>query len=298
MAGTVTDVCNQALDAIGCSDQQIGDVEEGTKQAQLLLRTYAQCRQQLLRAAHWDFARMTAPLTLLADATGNTANVGTLVIDPRFVYEYSYPTTCLKARFIPWNLQNQQSPVPPSNISAPSTPQTTGQQTIANGQRIVPARFTIATDINYPPPQGTAWWEVQGVSPNGRTVILTNVQSALLVYTTDVLYPNLWDAQFRAGLVAYIASDIALGMWAQKDRNFGLKLRDQQIKLAKEKITAARLTDGNEGVYSSDIPVDWMNIRNSGGGILGYGQSAGWNAGPGVLGYGWDGAYFSDGSSY
>jgi hypothetical protein len=290
------DIVNQALDAIGCSDQQIGDLEEGTHAAQVALRAYRQCRQQLLRAVHWDFARMTAPLTLLADASGNAADVGTLVVDPRFVYEYAYPPTCLKARFIPWNLAGQFPPAPAGNIAIPTTPLTSAPQLpYLNGQRIVPARFTIATDINYPPPAGTVGWETQGVSPNGRTVILTNVANALLVYTSDMIYPNLWDPQFRAALVGYIASELALPMWAQKDRKFGLQLRAEQIKITKEKVTAARISDGNEGTFSSDIPVDWMRIRNSGG-ISSWG--AGCGAGPGIIGFGYDACSFADGSAY
>jgi hypothetical protein len=240
---------------------------------------------------------MTAPLQLLADASGNTANVGTLVVDPRFIYEYAYPTTCLKARFIPWNMQGQFPPIPAGNIAIPTTPLTSApQQATLNGMRIVPARFTVATDINYPPTPDVVGWETPGVSPNGRTVILTNVPNAQLVYTSDMLYPNLWDPQFRAGLVAYIASELALPMWAQKDRKFGMQLRAEQVKHAKEKITAARITDGNEGTFSSDIPVDWMNIRNSGG-INGWGSGCG-PGGAGILGFGYDACSFADGSAY
>jgi hypothetical protein len=291
------DIVNQALDAIGCSDQQVGDLEEGTRQAQVALRAYGQCRQQLLRAAHWDFARMTAPLTLLADASGNTVDVGTLVVDPRFIYEYEYPATCLKARFIPQNQQGSFPPIPSGNIQIPVTPLTSApRQPLLNGSRIVPARFTVATDVNYPPPEGADVYGTPGVSPNGRTVILTNVPQAQLVYTSDMFYPTVWDPQFRAALVAYIAAELALPMWAQKDRKFGLQLRAEQIKITKEKITAARITDGNEGTFSSDIPVDWMRIRSSGGGISSWG--AGCGGGPGIVGFGYDTCSFADGSAY
>jgi hypothetical protein len=290
------DIVNQALDAIGCSDQQIGDLEEGTRAAQIALRAYRQCRQQLLRAVHWDFARMTAPLSCSPTRAATRPNVGTLVVDPRFIYEYAYPPTCLKARFIPWNMQGSFPPDPGRQHRDPDDAAHLGAAAgDLNGMRIVPARFTVATDINYPPPAGTVGWETQGVSPNGRTVILTNVPNALLVYTSDMIYPNLWDPQFRAALVAYIASELALPMWAQKDRKFGLQLRAEQIKIAKEKVTAARISDGNEGTFSSDIPVDWMRIRNSGG-ISSWG--AGCGAGPGIIGFGYDACSFADGSAY
>ena len=191
-----TNVANQALDAIGWPDV-LGDIEEGSREAQISLRAYRQCLQQLLRAANWSFARKQAPLQLLADASGNTPNVGTQVPQP-FIYEYEYPTDCMRVRFIPWNLNNQADLVPSNNIQIPSTPLVTGiGQQPWLGLRIRPARFVVSTDFNYPPPAGTQTWDVQGVSPAGRTVILTNVRYATAGYTSLVLYPNLWDSLFR-----------------------------------------------------------------------------------------------------
>lgn len=293
-----TDICNQALDAVGI-EETLGDIEEGTRAAQVCLRAYRQCLMQLLRAAHWDFARKQVPLTLLADATGNTPNVGTLV-PSNFLYEYSYPTDCMKARFVPWNpLQN---PGPPTgNISIPTNiPLMTGLAQQNNvGMRQRPARFLIATDFNYPPPQGQITWEVQGVSPQGRTVVLTNVKCASLVYTALMLYPSVWDAQFRAAFVSYLASEVAMPL--SKDKKFGLALRADQMKIAKEKIAAARITDGNEGWYSSDIPVDWMDARRAGGGYWGgsgRGGGFGGEGGGGCYGYGWDSCMLADGTAF
>lgn len=289
---TPADVCNQALDAIG-SEVVLGDLEDGTREASVLLRAYGQCVRQLLRAAHWNFARKTAPLTLLADATGQTPDAGNMVPSP-WIYEYAYPIDCLKARFVPWNPQGIVSGAPAGNIQLPPVPLTTGaaQQPLV-GQRLVPARFTEATDFNNPPPSD-AGYETPGISPVGRTVILTNVQNAQLVYTALLMYPSVWDPQFRAALVAYIASEVALPL--SKDKRFGLELRREQIAIAKQKITAARVTDGNEGYFSSDIQTDWMRARSSGAWSAGGGWGAG--AGPGVLGYGWTECAFSDGSAY
>lgn len=293
-----TDIANQALDAAGLSEMALGDLEEGTIAAQVCLRAYAQCRRQLLRAAHWDFARKTSPMMLLADRSGNTPNVGMLVVDPRFQYEYGYPIDCLKARFIPWNYGTPQVQIPPGNIQLPTTPLMTGQglQPVITA-RIRPARFTVATDQNYPAPPGTQWWTQQGQSPSGSTVVLTNVQQALLVYTADMIYPNMWDASFRAAMVAYLASEICLPL--HKDKKLGMQMRVSQIDLAKQKITQARISDGNEGWYSSDVAVDWMRARATGTGY-GWGTN-GWGGGggeAGCFGYGWDSCGFSDGSAY
>lgn len=290
------DIGNQALDAAGF-DMTIGDLQEGTRPAQVLLRNYGQCLRQLLRAANWDFARKTADLVLLADATGQTANVGSIVPVP-WVYEYAYPIDCMKVRFIPWNYGQVQG-IPPGNIQTPTTPLTTGAApSVATGRRLRPARFVIATDPNYPPAPRQAFWTVQGESPTGRTVILTNVKSAKIIYTALMQYPSVWDSLFREAMVAYLASQVAMPL--ATDKKFGMQMRKDNIEIAKMKIQEARRVDGNEGFYSSDISVDWMNTRRVGnrdwGGLGGLGWSD--DTGPGGYGGGWDSISFADGTAY
>lgn len=291
----IADVINQALDQTDCG-VTIGDPEEGTKAAQVSLRAYGQCLRQLLRAANWAFARKTAPLVLLADATGQTPNVGSLVPIP-WIYEYQLPIDAMKIRFIPWNY-GQTPAVPPSNIQIPvSVPLTAASgQSLVAGQRLRPARFVIATDPNYPPLPGQIFWETQGQSPAGSTVILTNVQNAQCVYTALMLYPSVWDSLFREALVAYLASQIAFPL--AKDKKLGMQIRKENIELAKMKIKEARVADGNDGFYSSDLRVDWVAARRSGG----YGTDRGGygfgNDGPGGFGGGWDACGFSDGTAY
>ncbi len=291
-----TDVCQQAIDASGV-DYLLGDIEDGSRPAQVLLRAYQQCLMQLLRGANWDFARKTSQLTLLADATGNTPNVGTLVPVP-WIYSYEYPIDCMKARFIPWNYAVQNPGTPPGNITPPAAPAPTmtglGNPQLT-GNRIRPARFVIATDANYPPPSGSVTWEVQGVSPQGRTVVLTNVQNAVMIYTALMLYPSVWDPLFRAALVSYLASEIALPL--ATDKKFGLAMRAQNVAIAKAKIEQARIRDGNEGFYSSDLRVDWMAARWTGG-AGGWGNNYADGGGPAVGWGGWDACGFADGTAY
>ena len=286
------DVANQALDAAGL-DFTIGDLQEGTKPAQVLLRAYSQCLRQLLRAVHWNFARKQVPMLLLADATGQTPNVGTNVIAP-WVYEYAYPNDCMKARFVPWGPQGLNAGVPAGNIIPPNStsPLVGGLGNPVAGGRLRPSRFLEAMDVNYPPPAGAQDWTVQGVSPQGRTVILSNVQNANLVYTALMNYPSNWDPQFRAAFVAYLASEVALPLWSAKGQaKFGLGVRDEQMKIAATKIMQARLTDGNEGVHNADFIPDWMKFRNTGGGSRGaYSQAFGAiGDGPGIFYGGLDG---------
>lgn len=292
MSNEPTDVAQQAIDACGIS-VVLGDIEDGTKEAQVLLRAYGQCLRQLLRAAHWNFARFQSPMVLLADATGQTPDTPTNVIKP-WVYEYEYPINCMKARFVPWAQQGVTSAIPPGNIVPPNNtaPLVTGIGNPVAGAPLRPARWLEATDPNYPAPAGALTWEVQGVSPQGRTVILTNVKDAIIVYTALMNYPSNWDAQFRAAFVAYLAAEVAFALWSSKSKpEFGMKVRDENMKIAAGKIMQARLTDGNEGWYNSDFVPDWMRARNVGGGERGaYSQQFGsLGGGPGIYMNGCDG---------
>lgn len=298
MANLPVDIANQALDAAGI-DFTLGDLEEGTRPAQVCLRAYGECLRQLLRGAPWDFARRESPLVLLADATGQTPDVGTVVPGSQFIYEYAYPIDCARIRYIPWcPFLNPGAPsdnIQPVNSSAPLM---TGLgQPPYVGQRAMPARYLVTNDPNYPPAQGQIFWEVQGTSPQGRVVILTNVQNARCVYTYTALYPSVWDHLFRSALVAYLASEIALPL--SKDKKFGRQIRDDNIKIAMKKIEQARIADGNEMWASSDIAVDWMQARNvgiAGGCNNGYGNLAG---DMGCWGLGWGGTMsFANGSAF
>lgn len=259
------DIGGQALDAIGWQ-HDLGDLQDGTHESKILLRAYSQCLRQLLRAANWNFARKEAPMVLQADATGNTPGVGTIV-PGGFIYSYQYPIDAMKVRYVPWRIPANGSGVPVGNIQPPNpgAPIVAGLGSPILAHRPRPARFLEAMDTNYPAPAGAQTWETQGVSPQGRSVICTNVQNALLVYTALMNYPSNWDAQFRAAFVAYMAGEVALPIWAQKDRKFGMAMRTQQLAIAKEKILQARITDGNEGFSNSDFSTDWIRTRRTGG---------------------------------
>jgi hypothetical protein len=265
------DIINRSLDYIGRSDLIIGDIEEGTEAAEPALRAYGPARKQLLRAAHWNFARRQAQLTLLADATGNTAGVGTTVQAPWY-YCYAFPTDCLKARFLPWN----------GNSSQPTTPLTTGPNNILNPISFIPAPFIVALESNYPIIPVTtattystwasvpAWWDATGTGPYNRTVINTNVPPYVngdtttypsLVYTCDVIYPSQWDALFEQAMVSLLAARLALSL--AKDPKFGLELQTRSIASAKAAIADARATNGNEAGFpqTQDHLPDYVRIR-------------------------------------
>lgn len=302
-----SDVVNRALDALGRSDLIIGDIEEGTEAAKPALRAYSPARRQLLRAAPWSFARKQAPLTMLADATGQTPNVGIQVIAP-WTYEYAVPIDMVKARFLPWN-SNPQQPNPPlmTNLGQPPL----------NAVRLKPAPFLLSTDYNYPVEVGVPsdwsqvpqWWTAEQTGPVQRTVILTNVppqpQTNMptvfpsLVYTADIIYPSQWDDLFEEAMVAYLAQKLAMSL--AKDKNFGLKAQASCIAITKNAISEARAMSANESGYPQTVDhnPDWMRGRNAGAGNY-WGQGGfndGWG-GPGILFGGFDCASFSDGSVF
>lgn len=298
----LANVANQALGSIGWPER-IADLEDGSQAAGVINDYYWNCRQLLLRACHWDSARFQAPLTLLADASGATPDVGTLV-QFNYQYEYAYPTDCMKMRFIPWNYANNATVIPADNTQIPTTPLVGGEGAVLPpGTRLIPAKFVLSTDSNYPPPAGSDVTGVQGVSPQGRTVILTNVRYAQAIYTRDMLYPENWDPLFRSALVAYVAAEIAVPIWAKKDpsQKVGIASRDRMLPIVRDKLTQARATNGNEGAASADISVDWMRTRRVGG----YGN-AGWGNGNWSFGggdgigqvAGWDSLILAGGASF
>lgn len=297
------DVINEALDKAGV-DFTIGEPNEGTRPAQVALRHYQQCLRQLLRAAHWDFARKQAPMRMLADATGQTDGVGTTVPQP-WVYEYAHPTDCMKARFVPANYLNPNA-VPPGNRSVDTSVPPTAvptQPPLGYGMRLVPAPFLITLDQNYPASADSNWLEVQGESPGGRVVLCSNINQAMLVYTAFVPFPNMWDARFRGALVSFLASRLAMPL--AKDKAFGLKMEEQRFADARDAVRQARITNNNEGSWpqTTSHMADWMKNRVAGGG--GYAGTAPWNPGwgfwgmggigfdgLGFMGYGWDTSVF------
>ena len=294
-------IVNRALDAAG-AENPIGNMQDGSRESEIALRHYGPVLRELLCAAHWNMARKQSALTLLADASGSTPNVGSIVPAP-WTYEYELPTDCIRARFVPLSPVTAASGVPTGNIVPPNSGAPlfgSGNQPASNQIRLVPARFLIATDPTYPPqlsmgPGGTEWWEQQGISPTNRTVVLTNVKSATLVYTCLQIYPSLWDALFEGAFVAALAEKMAMPI--ARDKKFGAQIQQRCMATAMKYIKEARVSDGNESWSTTDNIPDWIRTRSAGGassqGVLGgsFGDS-------GCFGYGWSSYYFSNGSAF
>ena len=301
------DVVNRACDMAGIPEQAIGDIQQGTTAARVALRHYMPCLEQLFRGAYWNFCRRSGPLQLLgavpgfgpAVPSGNTPPYGSQVVVP-WTFEYALPIDCIAARFVPWNHSLPQSATPAGNFVMPSqAPPTTQDLAFRRPSHLMPARMLVANSTNYPlptppntPPQ--QWWNTRGAAPDMRTVILTNVPHAELVYTAFIPYPNLWDPLFQEAMSALLATHLALT--CNPDTKEGRAMRSEAIAIAKAAIGAARVRDGDEGTNSISRTAEWIRARNVGAGYGGFGGFE--EGGPGVLSVGWGAVTFGDGTAY
>lgn len=216
------DIGNLALDGIG-SRSTISSFNENSAEARAISRHYAVCRDEILSAAHWNFARKQVALTLLRDATATPPDT----VPQPWLYEYAYPSDCVQARYILPQLQAGEV----SGANAPAIPEWVG----------APVRFLISSDNDN--------------SGNQIVVILTNQVQAGLVYTSRVTNPQLFDASFVQALAALIASRIAIALTGDK------QLARDKFSIADQLTKSARANNGNEGLTTVDSLPDWIRVR-------------------------------------
>lgn len=225
-------LCNRALAAIG-TRSTISSItpSDGSEEANQCSLLYYPVRDQLLRSAHWDFARAQNYLAQLKSSqdTNSTCPVP-------WAYEYAYPSDCLKARYIqPYFYTAAPQGVPLT--TAPIVP----LQPSCYGSGNRPIRFVVATDKDQ--------------NNNDGTVILTNQPQAILIYTRLITNPNLFDSQFQEALVAALAAHLVPAL------SLNMDLMKTQIKIAEGIIAQARVTNGNEGPMSQDNTPDFIRAR-------------------------------------
>lgn len=262
---TPTSVCQQSLLLIGAKTSLSSIFpSDGSTGADACAILYTPVITNLLRAAHWGFARkQIAAAQLKALYVNGTLQTGNNAPPTPWWFEYAYPSDCLKARFI-------LNTCPQTNVQPPLT---TG-----SGQYQVPqtavgfSRFTPALDTDS--------------NNNPVKVILTNQPQAQLVYTADLsVLPDLWDSEF------YMAATAALAAYLVNPLARNAALMKQMVDMATGSIAVARATDGNEGLPSQDNIPDFIRIRGAGGGY-------GFAGGGGTLCAGWDNMVFPSGLTY
>jgi len=237
---TNIDICNMALSEIG-TQSTIAALNEQSNEAIQCNLWYDTMRRRLLRAAQWGFARTQVTLTQVADAIPDNTS------PYPFLFSYTYPTDCLKLRYILATPITTNGAPPPDLLVSPSAWYTPSR---AN-------RFLIANQV---------------ISTVQTKVILTNVgwvnttpnDGAIGVYTQDVTDVGLMDEMFIGALASALAYKLVIPL----SGNVGM--RDEFAKNAQATIDQARAADGNEAIPSSDIRVDWMEGRGIGS-PFGYG---------------------------
>ena len=227
------DIVNIALMEIG-HQEVITSFTEGSPTANVANQLYQTKINALFRSANWNCARKQAALTLLRAVTIN--GVATNDNPPLpWYYEYSYPSDCLRARYIiPYDL----------GIAATTPPLTTFQNASPYLQPLTAAVPFIIGNDGYPTS-----------APVPTRVILTNMANAVLVYTFQVDDPTQWDPQFIAAATSF------LGAWFVNALGRNRALANDQANSAQAIINAARVSDGNEGPTSADHLPDWMRAR-------------------------------------
>ncbi len=167
------DVVNAALDRIGYK-KNIGSLYDGSEQAAAALAVYGQTRDDTLRNFEWGFAELDANLTLLKTAPVGgygTTRVWTAATDPipPWIYEYDYPEDMIKLRSL-----RRAVVIPEYDPSA--------------------VLWRIANDKSFTP---------------HKRVILTNLPSAIAVYTGRITSPLQWDVGFTEALVSQLGRRLA-----------------------------------------------------------------------------------------
>lgn len=128
----INDVCNMALMRIGHEDT-VDDITTDKTSAAIACNTfYAQCRDTVLRAHNWGFAKCQLALSLL-DVTAPT----------NWAYAYAYPSDCLMLRSIV--LPGQRYATPEDSIPY-EIGNIGGVKVILCDQRAAEAVYTVRVD--------------------------------------------------------------------------------------------------------------------------------------------------------
>ena len=240
-------ICNRALQAIG-TRTSIAALSEQSIEARNCNLIYTDTRDEVLQMAYWNFAQKTDYLALLKSAPSTPSNPAstanqwsTAYPSPPWLYEYAYPTDCIQMSRIVQQIQNTYVGTPFTNAGPNGYPFMVGPG----------APFRISTDTD--------------ANGQQKNVILTNQYQAIGIYTMRVVDPNLFGAQFVEALVQALAAKLAIALTGQ------IQLANLKFQSANVVITAARASDGNEGLTVIDNMPDWITIREDEANLWGVG---------------------------
>lgn len=233
-----TDVCNNALAAIG-TRSSISDINENSAEAAACRLQYDSTLRQLLRAAHWSFAGRAANLALLKAMPGTPENTAAwdgvwnpaTMPPPPWLYSYGYPEDCIQFRYVMYMQSTDGIAIPIFSTA----------NVMANPFSQRAAKFVVANDTN--------------VSGAQIRMICTNQQSAVGWYTIMVDDPNVWDSSFISAMID------ALGGALVPQLIGSIEKQKTQYAKANDTIKEARARDANEALTTFDAMPDWIRAR-------------------------------------
>jgi len=213
---SVIDICNLALVHVNAA--RIQSITERTKSAQMCNTLYVPTRDAVLAAFPWNFAEKRVNLALLdASYSGWT-------------YAYAYPSDCVRAL----------------EIYNPLTTVTYADGYYYNNQYLSNAVKVKAERIKF---------QIATNAALDRRVILTNQESAELIYTARVEDSNLYDPIFTRALAYALAAELAVALKSQP------KLKEQLTGDYFRTVAAAEEGNANEAFDVPTPPSPYVTER-------------------------------------
>lgn len=208
------DCYNLALTKLDLSST-VQDVNDKSLQAGICNRYYDYARKRVLEKAYWDFATKSAALALILDQS--TVATQSALVFPGWRYIYAKPADCLRALAVTTQYGLRLNPSTRWWYDSAQTPQW--------GPYRPPWRQTI---------DSVQQTEGQAID------ILTDQDSAWLVYVMDVPNVNLWSTAFLDAVSWNLAVPIAGPLSANQTA------KQTAIKMAEASITSALAITLNE----------------------------------------------------
>lgn len=232
MAQSEVTICNMALLNCGARSQ-IASLDEGGPAANACKLFYENTRDALLEEAQWTFANKAVTAALISSLPGAPGNNDTGSSNvwipeypaPGWLYQYVYPTDCLKLLWVipqgAWGawLAQAQSDAPWTGLNKIAVP------------------FSI-TD------------------KDGTTVVNTNAQQAIFMYTYRVTNPALFPQNFVKALAGRLAFQLVIPLSGDQ------KLAQGAYQIADDIVAKVRAQNANESYDVIDNIPDWQRARD------------------------------------
>lgn len=238
---SVVSICNRALSKIG-TRSSIASITEGSAEAEACNLNFNPVRDQLLRAAHWGFARKFETAAVLkygvgaVEFTGTVPSVWSSDYPPQpWLYTYGYPADALLIRYV--------------------TGQPSGSSATVGGVQIFSTTNAVFNSSSAPSPQRWAKGLDTDEDGNDIPVIWTNTYRAIFCYTKRVTNTDVWDTLFENAMVNALAGAIAMQLTGK------VELVRMLYETANAAILNARQADANEGLTIIDTAPELLTAR-------------------------------------